>query len=119
MKSITLPKTNMDTQNDGKGNSLQTWQFSVSMLDFWGVHVSNCACFSWCCAAQKFFYQKKPERMCTSPRLSLIVELWFSSKCRDLARIDSDEQLQLGCPGKEVDGSMVVINGLFHLLLNG
>ena len=25
----------------------------------------------------------------------------------------------LGCPGKEVDGWMVRINGLFHLLING
>ena len=33
----TLPKTNMDTQNDAleKGNSLQTWPFWVCMLDFW------------------------------------------------------------------------------------
>ncbi len=35
----TLPKTNMDTQNDGleKVTPLKYLQFLVSMLDFWGV----------------------------------------------------------------------------------
>ena len=37
--TITPPKTNMDTQNDGleKVDSFKIWQFLVSMLDFWGV----------------------------------------------------------------------------------
>lgn len=50
MQLLSL-KTNMETHNDGleKVDSFEIWPFSVSMLDFWGVHiVSLCDCLNAC-----------------------------------------------------------------------
>ena len=43
IRTYTPPKTNMDTENDGlvKADSLNIWQYLISMLDFWGVVLHN------------------------------------------------------------------------------